>query len=277
LNEECKMKLSGKRIFALSTMLFILLGSMISAYAFPEPTEDFYIADYADVISVSTEDTIIQKNDLLYEQTGAQIVVVTVRYLEAGYYADEYAVKLFNDWGVGDPVKNNGILLLLVTEESNGWLTQGSGIKNVLSNDDIEYMLDKYFWKKFDKGDYDGAVDTLFGELIEWYEDTYNFTLGDSSYVDTTTSPAASSSAGRTLFKAAIIIVIIIVLLSSPSGSRRSYRRSFWLPTAHMWHHHTSHRSNNYRGSNFNSGSGFSGGFRGGGGGRSGGGGAGRR
>lgn len=279
MNEEFKMKHIGKRIFALSLLLFILLGG-ISAYAFPEPTKDFYVADYADVINASTENTIIQQNDLLYEQTGAQIVVVTVRYLEAGYYADEYAVKLFNDWGVGDPVKNNGILLLLVTEEGKGWLTQGSGISSALSNDDVELMLDKYFWKRFDRGDYDGAVETLFDELIEWYEDTYNFTLGDSSYVDTTTSPGKSYSSGKILFKAALIIIIILIFASS-SDSRNSYRRGFWIPTTHTWHHRSPYSSNRYRHSDFgrsshNSGN-FGGGFRGGGGGHSGGGGAGRR
>lgn len=280
------MKHICKRIFALSLLLLVLFSNIVSASAFPEPTEEFYVADYANVISSSTEDMIIRQNDMLYEQTGAQIVVVTVRYLEAGYYADEYAVKLFNDWGVGDASKNNGILLLLVTEEGKGWLTQGSGIKNNLSNDDIDFMLDKYFWKKFDKGDFDGAVETLFGELIEWYEDTYNFTLGDSSYVDTTPSTSTSSSSSRLLFKAAIIIILVIVFTSSGSG-RRSNRRSFWIPAAYLLHRHSSRNSSHYRNNNFTSGGGFGGssrggggfggGFRGGGGGHSGGGGAGRR
>ena len=290
-SEENKMKHSVKCVFSVLLAIFILLLSTLSAMAFPEPTEDFYVADYAEVLSDATENMIISKNDLLFAQTGAQIVVVTVRYLEDGYYADEYAVKLFNDWGVGDSEKNNGILLLLVTEEGKGWLTQGSGIESRLSNDDVNTMLEKYFWKKFDKGDFDGAVETLFGELIEWYEDTYNFTLGDSSYVDTSSTSKSSASTSKMLFKIAIIIILIVIFTSSSGSSRRSYRRSFWIPAAHMWHHHSQHRSSNYRNNNFTSGSsfrgssrsggsfggGFSGGSRGGGGGRSGGGGAGRR
>lgn len=285
-----------KRVFALSLTLLIIFSIAISAYAFHEPTEDFYVADYADVLSSSTEDMIIQQNDLLYEQTGAQIVVVTVRYLESGYYADEYAVKLFNDWGVGDAERNNGILILLVTEEGKGWVTQGSGIKNKLTNDDINYMLDKYFWKKFDNGDYDGAVEKLFEELIEWYEDTYNFTLGDSTYVDTTPQ---SSTASNSKFYIKVAIVIILVILFTSTGNVSSRRRrsgyNFWVPPPRTWHNHPPHGFNNHRNNSFTSGTrpgsgfgggftggsrssgGFSGGSRGGGGGRSGGGGAGRR
>lgn len=302
------MKHSVKRVFSALLVMFILLISTVSALAFPEPTEDFYVADYAEVLSDTTESMIISQNDLLYAQTGAQIVVVTVRYLEDGYYADEYAVKLFNDWGVGDAEKNNGILLLLVTEEGKGWLTQGSGIEHYLTNDDVDMMLENYFWKKFDKGDFDGAVDTLFSELVEWYEDTYKFNLGDESYVDTTVSDTDySPRVSKFIFKLIIFVIIIAIIISINNKGRvrrtRTYTSNFWVPPPRTWHHTTTHRPPNYRppmggsfrsGSSFNSGrSGFSSGSRGGfsggrsgggfsggsrgGGGRSGGGGAGRR
>ncbi len=305
------MKNIGKRIFSLYLILLILLSCTAVAFAFPEPSDAFYVADYAEVISDSTENTIIQQNNMLYEQTGAQIVVVTVRYLDAGYYADEYAVKLFNDWGVGDAEKNNGILLLLVTEEGKGWLTQGSGIEAYLTNDDIDYMLDKYFWKKFDNGDFDGAVSSLFDELIDWYEDTYDFTLGDSSYVEIEPESNSgysgySGSISRFLTKLIILIIIIAIISSvSRKGRRRrrqTYVNNFWVPPPRMWHRNPPmNRPNNYHNNNFRTGSGFNrtsgnrggfgssggfgsgsrgGGFSGGsrgGGGRSGGGGAGRR
>lgn len=299
LNEAKNMKHSFKGIFSVLIAVFILLLSTASAMAFPEPTADFYVADYAEVLSDTTESMIISQNDLLYAQTGAQIVVVTVRYLEDGYYADEYAVKLFNDWGVGDAEKNNGILLLLVTEEGKGWLTQGSGIEHYLTNDDVDMMLENYFWKKFDKGDFDGAVDTLFSELVEWYEDTYKFNLGDESYVDTTVSDTDySPRVSKFIFKLIIFVIIIAVIISINNKGRvrrtRTYTPNFWVSPPRTWHHTPTHRRPNHRpptggfrsGSNFSSGrsgfssgsrGGFSGGSRGGGGGRSGGGGAGRR
>ena len=246
------MKHSIKRVFSVLVAMLILLLSTTSALAIPEPTEDFYVADYAEVLSDTTENMIISQNDLLYSQTGAQIVVVTVRYLEDGYYADEYAVKLFNDWGVGDSEKNNGILLLLVTEEGKGWLTQGSGIEAYLTNDDVDMMLENYFWKKFDKGDFDGAVETLFSELIEWYEDTYDFTLGDESYVDTTVSNIGTSwRVFKFLFKLIIFIIIIAVIISINKKGRvrrtRTHTPNFWVSPPRTWHHTHTHRPPTYR------------------------------
>lgn len=235
------MKYIKKCLISFALVLLVLVQTAISAFALIEKTEDFYVADYAEVLSEDTRNDIIAKNELLYEQTGAQIVIVTVRYLEDGYYADEYAVKLFNDWGVGDSSKNNGILLLLVTEEGKGWLTQGSGIDHLLTNDDVNNMLERYFWDKFDSGDFDGAVNSIFAQLINWYEDTYDFILGYGSYEEMdlgntyTGSSAGSGFLFRTMVKymiriiALIILIVIIVLVNKSHRVHRRARRSFWV------------------------------------------------
>jgi uncharacterized membrane protein YgcG len=100
-------------------MTFILLAA-VPARAVVAQSDDYYVADYAGVLSPSAEEDIIAYNgDLEYYCDGAQIVVVTIEYLD-GMYADEYALKLFNDWGVGSATADNGMLLLLVTEEKKG-------------------------------------------------------------------------------------------------------------------------------------------------------------
>lgn len=221
-----------KLLFLLTAMVFALL-SPISAVAVHEPTDEFYIADYADVLSPELEQEIINSNNLLYEQTGAQIVIATIRYLEDGYHADEYAVQLFDSWGVGSSSENNGILILLVTEEAKAWVTQGSGIKHQLSNDDISELLDDHFWKPYDKGDFDKAVEQLFDELIDWYENHYNFTLGEtatdnSSTVTVNDAPAKSGGrVFRVIFKFILIAAIFMAMNSLGSLlARKTARRS---------------------------------------------------
>lgn len=63
--------------------LAVLLAAAVAMFpAFAEvditPTSDFYVYDGADVLSESTESDIVSKNDILYNASGAQIVVVTV-------------------------------------------------------------------------------------------------------------------------------------------------------------------------------------------------------
>ena len=66
-----------KILAACLTALIILLAFMPAVSAeVVDPTTEFYVADYAYVIDDDTENYIIAINDSLYEQTGAQIVIL---------------------------------------------------------------------------------------------------------------------------------------------------------------------------------------------------------
>ena len=54
---------------------------LFCAAAYPEPTEQFYANDYAEVLSNETESYIVSQSSSLAERTGAQIVVLTVKHL----------------------------------------------------------------------------------------------------------------------------------------------------------------------------------------------------
>ena len=233
------MKNIIKKAITLLVICIFMAFAAAPAFALVDKTDDFYVADYADVLKDGTKKDIISQNETLYDLTGGQIVVVTVRYLESGYYADEYAVELFNSWEVGDREKHNGMLLLLVTEEDKGWLSQGAGIKNDFTNEDASDLLDRYFWKKFDNGDFDEAVSSLFPHLISWYEDYYNVDLSSSgNYVDGSDYDSGGNygndnggfiSIFGTFWRISkmtflIIAVVVIIILCSLFGGRRRRR-----------------------------------------------------
>ena len=154
-----------KKAVSLFLALFLLLSPGSVAFALVEQSESFYAADYADVLSDSTEETIVNYNGALeYQCQGAQLVVVTVDYLD-GMSSDAYAYRLFNDWGVGSAEQNNGMLLLLAVKENKAWLAYGLGLTSQLSESKVNSLLEKNFWPDFDKGDYDAAVNKLFFAL----------------------------------------------------------------------------------------------------------------
>lgn len=118
-----------------------------------EPTEQFYVADYADVIDEATERIIFEKSAKLCDETGAQVVVVTVDFIGESTI-EEYARALFNKWGIGDKDKNNGVLLLMVIGEENYWCVQGRGLEDSLPTSSIKDMLDLCLEPDFAKHDY---------------------------------------------------------------------------------------------------------------------------
>lgn len=169
-----------RKIVYLIFILAFALSLSLSSSALVAKTKQFYVADYADVLSSSTEQMIISTNAKLEKLTGGQIVIVTVEYLD-GLKSSEYAVRLMNDWGVGDKLKNNGMLLLLATQENKAWLTQGAGISASFTSNKINDLLNKYFWKDFDNEKYDAAVNSVFKQMVGWYESYYKVSLSSVS------------------------------------------------------------------------------------------------
>lgn len=99
------MKTRKLRLIALALLvLLVFVPTTAVSAAIPSPTSDFYVADYADVLDSDLEAYIIEKNISLYENTGAQIVVVTVDYLD-GMEIEDYAYTLFNQWKIGSAQK----------------------------------------------------------------------------------------------------------------------------------------------------------------------------
>lgn len=272
--------------FILCICLFASLGC--SAFAVVSQSNSFYCADYANVLSAETEQMICDYNGALeYQCHGAQVVVVTVNYLD-GMYCDDYAYKLFNDWGIGSSQYNNGMLLLLAVQENKAWLATGIGLNDKLADNTVDSMLDKYFWKDFDNGKYDSAVTKLFNAILKWYDKQYGSNVSGAAEQTQGNNNTGYYSENTTGTGNSILefIVLILILYAIFGGRRRG--GTSWLPWLFLFN--SSNRNSNYHsrrpprgGSGFGGGghsgsggrghSGFGGGTHHGGGGFSGGGG----
>lgn len=220
------------------------------AGAVVQQSEEYYVADYAQVLSDDIEQKIIASNaDLERKCQGAQIVVVTVEYLD-GMYADEYAMKLFNDWGVGNSEKNNGMLLLLATEEKKCWLTTGAGISGAFTDSMVDKYFEKYFYKDFDAGRYETAVSKMLEALFSWYADYYNVNNSGASQNNadqrvvykrgTYYYRSDNRALGIAIIWLFVILVIVIVIVSAIASDRRRFRAYYMhmgmpVPTYYPW------------------------------------------
>ena len=165
-----------KKTMRLTAMLLcavMLLIGFAAAIEVVDPTEVFYVADYANVLSDETESYIVSKNDSLYSLTGGQIVVVTIEFL-GGQNIEEYARTLMNEWKIGSAEFNNGLLLLLVTGEANYWAVQGSGIEISLTASLLGDYLKDYLEPEFAAGNYDAGVMNVFDAFLGWYDRFYS-------------------------------------------------------------------------------------------------------
>ena len=259
------METKLKKLLVSAILIILISTSVVSpgALAILMPGEDYYVTDDAGVLTDVTRNDIISANiDLEQKCQGAQIVIVTIAYLD-GTPSDEYATRLFNEWGVGPSGANNGMLLLLVTEELKGWLVVGEGIRGIWNDAKIDNYLETHFWPDVDARRFDTAVRNICEALFSWYADYYGvYNQGGQSDSNSMPIPAYPPNAIPTpypytyeyvynpgirfsgfivVFWLFVVFIILIVIISAVNSDRRRYRAYYThmgmpMPRYHWWY-----------------------------------------
>ena len=223
MTEEMKHKLVSKSAIIIA-FIFVLAFALGCAKAenIPLSDEGAYALDKSGVLSSETEDHIARYNQYLAESCGAQICVVTIPTMDYVGYDDieNYAYDLFNAWGIGDKDEENGVLLLLVTDDELCWCLQGEGIEDTLSSSAISDILTENMQDDFYAGEFDSGTkktfDALYRRLCAIYsvdpDGVDDFTC-DPGYNNGTVSPNEPVPAKSKKLSFWEIIVIIITVL----------------------------------------------------------------
>ena len=101
----------------------------MAAGAFPRPSG--HVNDFAQVLT--EDDRVYLENFLrsIERDTTAEVVVVTVTSLD-GMSIEEYANRLFADWGIGSEDRDNGVLLLVAPAQRQVRIEVGYGLEGSL-------------------------------------------------------------------------------------------------------------------------------------------------
>ncbi len=78
----------------------------------PKPVGHIYVQDFANILNAEQKEELVNYGMQLDDATGAQLVVMTIDSLE-GEAIEEYSVKVFREYGIGQKEKNNGVLFLV--------------------------------------------------------------------------------------------------------------------------------------------------------------------
>lgn len=163
----------------LGLLLAACLGlPALASVNLPGPSENFYVNDLAGALTQDAVDAINQYGALLEQKNGAQVVLATVEFAGADDFHG-YAVQLFNQWGIGDAQKNNGVLILLSTGDRDYEMIIGAGLEQTISAGDIDQLLAERLEPLFDLGDYSGGALSIYGAVVqrlggEWPLESYD-------------------------------------------------------------------------------------------------------
>lgn len=89
------------------------------------------VSDFANVISASDEQQLLSMLTELRQKTGAEVSVVTLSSLEGGEI-DDFTVRLFERWGVGQKGKDNGLMFLAAMKDRKMRIEVGYGLEGAI-------------------------------------------------------------------------------------------------------------------------------------------------
>ena len=152
-------------VFAALVVFLVLFSNVAFAADLPKPTKNFFVNDFANVISNADEEKMQQQGEALFKECGAQVVVVTVKSLN-GEDLESYSLNLARSWRIGSDKNDDGILLLLAVDERKVRIEVGYGLEGALPDSKTGRILDTYGVDRFKKNDFSTGLAAVYDSLI---------------------------------------------------------------------------------------------------------------
>lgn len=185
-------------------LVLMAFNSWAKGDDFPDqPSPPRLVNDMAGMLSSAEEEKLENKLVGFDNTTSTQITIVTIKSI-GSYDVADYAVKLFNKWGVGQKGKNNGVLVLVAKDERKAWITTGKGLEGVLTDAQTSRIYRNELKPAFKQGDYYGGLDHTADAIIAVTKGEYT---ADKKDVEKG-APVAGI----------IILIIIIAMISRSRG-----------------------------------------------------------
>lgn len=212
-------------------LLFVGLASVGFGQNIPaKPNPPKLVNDFANVLSPD-EEARLEKTLVAYDDsTSNQIAIVLVNTLN-DYPIEEYALKLFRDWGIGNKKTNNGVLIIAAIDDRKIRIEVGYGLEGAIPDITANQIIRNDIQPNFRRSDYYDGLDAAAASIIRAATGEYTAPEGYSER-------GKGKGGGNILGMLIIFIIIIIVLSNINKGggggfmSRRGYRGTgptiFW-------------------------------------------------
>ncbi|MDQ2092592.1 TPM domain-containing protein [Rhodalgimonas zhirmunskyi] len=113
----------------LLTLAFALVAPLAVAQTYPDYVSTT-VNDFAGILSPDTEQRITDQLNQLYEDTGIEMTVATLSRKEVfapDQSLEDFATGMFDQWGIGDSERNDGILFLILRGDRELRIELGAG------------------------------------------------------------------------------------------------------------------------------------------------------
>lgn len=200
-----------KSIFIIALIISLFLSSSAVAIDLPEPTSNFFVNDFANVIDADDEEELMAIGASLYKQTTAQVVVVTVESLD-GYQVGEYALELGREWGVGSEETDNGVVLLLSVSDRQVTIQVGYGLEGCLPDGKTGRILDTYAIPYLRNDDFSSGLASAYKAITDVVYEEYGVTP-EIDYDTTVYSGMDADTESKIAIISFLILTVMVLIM----------------------------------------------------------------
>jgi uncharacterized protein len=115
------------------------------------------VIDQANLLDDSFASQLDERLRVLEEETGAQVVVLTIPSLE-GDSLEDFSMRVVETWKLGRADTDDGVLILIARDERRMRIEVGYGLEGVLTDAQSGRIIDRLMAPRFREGDFDGGV-----------------------------------------------------------------------------------------------------------------------
>lgn len=124
-----------------------------------------FVNDFAGMLTAEQRQSLETKINSFEKETSNELSVVTVPDL-GGDAIENFAEKLFKDWGIGKNKKDNGILLLIARDDRQMRIEVGYGLEGALTDAQSFWIIQNILKPAFQKGDFYGGINGGIDNII---------------------------------------------------------------------------------------------------------------
>ena len=207
---------------------FVLLAIVFTAFAERIDTlaPKGRVSDFAGQFSPAELATLENFLQELERKTTAEIAVVTVKNLDGGDIED-YATRLFEQWGVGKKGKDNGALLIAAIEDRKVRIEVGYGLEGAIPDARAGRILDESVIPFFKNGQYGAGLTEGARALALLVAQEAGIGLTNS--LPEAPAAAQSSASSNDIPVIIFFVIIVIFIIISSRRNRRFGGGGGWI------------------------------------------------
>lgn len=175
------------------------------------------VSDFTNTLTTSEVNNLENKLLAFEDSTSTQIAVVLVQSTD-GYDIADYAVRLAQQWGVGQEEYNNGIILLIALADRAVTIQTGYGVEGALPDAIAYRIIEDDITPAFRMGDYYTGINEATSSIIAYVKGEYKADPKKKRKTDESDGAVGS-------IIVVIIVVVAIAIISKGGGGKGNGRR----------------------------------------------------